>query len=45
MEREVDNTPLTKANIPTIVNAVLSNITKEDISSGDDRQDISHLGE
>ena len=40
-EWEVDNTPLTKTNIPTIVNAVLSNITME----GNSSKDISHLSE
>ena len=42
---EPDHTPLTKADIPTIVNAVLSNISMEGNSSRDDSQDVSHLGE
>ena len=42
---EVDDTPLRKANIPTIVNAVLSNFSMEGTTSKDDSQDISRLGE
>ena len=42
---EPDDTPLTKANIPTIVIAVLSNISTEGTSSRNDSQDVSHLGE
>ena len=42
---ELDHTPLTKADIPSIVNAVLSNISTEGNSSRDDSQDVSHLGE
>ena len=42
---EPDHTPLTKADIPSIVNAVLSNISTEGNSSRDDSQDVSHLGE
>ena len=42
---EVDYTTLTKADIPTIVDTVLSNISMEGTSSKDDSQDISHLDE
>ena len=42
---EPDHTPLTKADIPSIVNAVLSNISTEGNSARDDSQDVSHLGE
>ena len=42
---EADDTPLTKADIPTIVDAVLSNISTEGTSTRDDNQDNSHLGE
>ena len=42
---EPDHTPLTKADIPSIVNAVLSNISTEGNSSREDSQDVSHLGE
>ena len=42
---ELDHTPLTKADIPSIVNAVLSNISTEGNSSRDDSQDVSHLSE
>ena len=42
---EVYDTPFTKADIPMIIDAVLSNISTEDTSSKDDSQDISHLGE
>ena len=42
---DVDDTPPRKANIPMIVNAVLSNFSMEDTSSKDDSQDISCLGE
>ena len=42
---EPDHAPLTKADIPSIVNAVLSNISTEGNSSRDDSQDVSHLGE
>ena len=42
---EVDYTMLTKADIPTIVDTVLSNISTEVTSSKDDSQDISHLDE
>ena len=44
-EREVDASPLTKADIPTIMDAFPNNISTEDTSSKDDSQDISHLGE
>ena len=44
MEEPVD-TPLSKADIPTILDAVLSNISLEGTSSRDGSQDISHLGE
>ena len=40
-----DHTPLTKANIPMIVDAVLSNISMEGNSSRDDSQDVSNLDE
>ena len=40
---EPDHTQLTKADIPTIVNVVLSNISMEGNSSRDDSQDVSHL--
>ena len=39
---EPEDTLLTKA---TIVDAVLSNISKEGTSSRDDSQDVSHLSE
>ena len=42
---EVDNTPLTKANIPTIVDTGLSNFSTEGTSSKDDSQDISYPSE
>ena len=42
---EIDDTPLTKADIPKIVDAVLSNFSTEGISSMDDSQDNPHLGE
>ena len=42
---EPDHTPLTKADIPLIVNTVLSNISTEGNSSRNDSQDVSHLGE
>ena len=42
---EPDHTLLTKANIPSIVHAVLCNISTEENSSRDDSQDVSHLGE
>ena len=42
---EIDDTPLTKADIPKIVNAVLSNFSTKGISSMDDNQDNPHLGE
>ena len=42
---EPDHTPLTKADIPSIVNAVLSNISIEGNSSRDASWDISHLSE
>ena len=38
---EVDDTLLTKANIPTIVDAILSNFSMESTSTNDDREDIS----
>ena len=41
---EVDDTLLTKATIPTIVDAILSNFSMESTSSKDDSQDISCLG-
>ena len=37
---EPDHTPLTKADIPSIVNTVLSNISTEGNSSRDDSQDV-----
>ena len=40
-----DDTPLTKADIPKIVDAVLSNFSTEGIGSMDDSQDNPHLGE
>ena len=43
--KEPDNTPLAKANIPTIVDAVLSNVSTKGTSLRDESQDISHLGE
>ena len=42
---EPDHTPLTKADIPSIVNAVLSNISTEGNNARDDSQDVSHFGE
>ena len=42
---EIDNTPLTKADIPKIVDAALSNFSTEGITSMDDSQDNPHLGE
>ena len=42
---ESDDIPLSKADIPTILNAVLSTISSEGSSSRDDNQDISHLDE
>ena len=48
-EREVDASPLTKADIPedipTIMDAFPNNISTEGTSSKEDSQDISHLGE
>ena len=43
---EVDDTPLTRADIPKIVDAVLSNFSMEGTSPKDDSQaDGLHLGE
>ena len=42
---EVDGTPLTKANIPKIVDTILSNFSMEGTSSRDDSQDNPHLSE
>ena len=44
-EKEVDDSPLTKADIPTIMDAFPNNISTEGTSSKDDSQHISHLGE
>jgi len=44
-EEEIDDTPLTKANIPKIVEAVLSNLPSEDSDpTNDDNQDAPRLG-
>ena len=42
---EADDTPLTKADIPTIINVVLSNISTEGTNLRDDSRDTSHLCE
>ena len=44
-EREVDDSPLTKADIPTIMDAFPNNSSTEGTSSKDKSQHISHLGE
>lgn len=44
-EREFDDSPITKADIPTIMDAFPNNISTEGTSSKDDSQHISHLGE
>ena len=43
--KEPDDTPLTKANISTIIDAILNNISTEGTSSKGNSQDVSHLGE
>jgi len=44
-EEEIDDTPLTEADIPTIVEAVLSSLPTEDSApTDDDNQDAPHLG-
>ena len=42
---EADDTPLTRADIPKIVDAVLNNLSTDGASSRDDSHDNPHLGE
>ena len=44
-EREVDDSQLTKADIPTIMDAFPNNSSTKGTSSKDKSQHISHLGE
>ena len=43
--QKLNDTPLTKANIPKIVDAILSNFSMKGISSNDDSQDNPCLSE
>ena len=42
---EINDTPLITADIPKIVDIILSNFSTEDTSSMDDSQDNPYLGE
>lgn len=42
---EVEDTPLTRADIPNIINAILRNFSKDATSSRDYSQNNSHISE
>ena len=42
---ESDNTPLTRADIPSIVDAVFNSFSREGARPGDDDGDNPHVGE